>query len=476
MQNEQIPEKTNGFQTWINTSITLKILVIGVLILLLLVPSSMISRLIEERQDLRDEAIKEVSSKWGDEQLVGSPVVSIPYNALITDKDGKQYTETRYAHFLPDKLVVDGVVTPEKRQRGIYVVVLYNSVLNLKLNFDALNFTDLGISKESLMLNKAFLSLGITDMKGIKQNPKASVNGIDVAFNPGIASSDIYTSGVSLPIDLSLAGNQKLAINIGLDLNGSSRLYFLPFGKQTDVKLVSKWADPSFEGSFLPDERKVSPQGFEAAWKVLQFNRNYAQQGLGSYLGEIRMPSNNANNYAYTETSEGNENNKIDASVSAFGVKLMLPIDEYQKTLRSTKYNVMFIVITFLTFFFIEILNRKRLHPIQYLLIGAAICLFYILLLSLSEHIVFDSAYWLSGFLVISLIAGYSWFVLKNLKLTALVAGVLLVLYGFFYALLQLQDYALLMGSVGLLLILATIMYLTRNIDWYNLNKQNEQK
>jgi inner membrane protein len=347
--------------------------------------------------------------------------------------------------------------------------VLYNGVIDVKVRFDALNFGDLGIDKSRLMLDKAFLSMGVTDMKGIKQNPTAMLNGVPASFKPGIATNDIYDSGVHLPLNLVSA--QPLNIDIQLNLNGSSRLYFLPFGKQTDVNVQSTWADPSFEGGFLPDKRTVTPQGFDANWRVLQFNRNYAQQGTGSYLGSTNIPQTITDytaDYAVQVAEMGASDN---AQTSAFGIKFMLPIDEYQKTLRSAKYNAMFIIITFLTFFFIEILNKKRLHPIQYLLIGAAICLFYILLLSISEHLNFNTAYWLAGGIVIILIATYSWFVLQNKGLTALVAGVLLVLYTFFYALLQLQDYALLMGSLGLLLILATIMYLTRHIDWYNLNK-----
>lgn len=146
-------------------------------------------------------------------------------------------------------------------------------------------------------------------------------------------------------------------------------------------------------------------------------------------------------------------------------------VDEYQKTYRSTSYALLFIFITFLTFFFIEVLNRRRVHPIQYVLIGAAIILFYVLLLSISEHLRFDAAYWISCAAVVSLITMYSWFILRNRKLTLLVGGVLLILYVFFYSLLQLQDYALLFGSLGLLLILATIMWLTRNVDWYAFRK-----
>ena len=166
--------------------------------------------------------------------------------------------------------------------------------------------------------------------------------------------------------------------------------------------------------------------------------------------------------------------NSLRFGANAFGVKLLLPIDEYKKTNRSTKYASFFIFITFLTFFFIEVLNRKRLHPIQYLLVGAAIILFYILLLSISEHLTFDWAYMIGCVTILILITGYCWFVFKNRKLTFMVFGLLAILYGFFYSLMQLQDYSLLLGSIGLLIILATIMYMTRSIDWYDLRGDDD--
>jgi len=203
----------------------------------------------------------------------------------------------------------------------------------------------------------------------------------------------------------------------------------------------------------------VSDSGFVANWQVLQLNRNYPQQGVGSFL----QGSGQSDYYG---------NDPLRRSASTFGLKLLLPIDEYQKTLRSAKYAIYFILLTFLTFFFIEILNRKRLHPIQYLLVGAGVVLFYILLLSFSEHLSFNTAYWIACAAILLLITVYSFFMLRNRKLTVMVFGILIILYGFFYSILQLQDYALLMGSLGLLLILAAIMYLTRNVDWYGLRRE----
>jgi len=450
-------EKINN---WARSSVSLKLISIGILILILLIPSSMLSSLIYERQSVRDSAIDEVSSKWGNSQVIGGPVISVPYRTVSTDANGKANYGISYAHFLPDLIDISGTVKPEKRYRGIYVVVLYNTVLKVSGKFSNLDFDNLGIARENFMLDDAVLSIGLSDMKGIRESIDIRMNDTTYSCNPGIVTNDIFSSGISIPLDLT---NQKgFDFAFDMNINGSTHLGFLPFGKETNVSLTSSWGHPSFEGSFLPDERTVNDSGFSATWKVLQLNRNYPQSGLGAFIGNGGLEQ--INNNAEAEYSPA----------SSFGVKLLLPIDEYQKTMRSAKYNLMFIFLTFLAFFFVEVINKKRIHPIQYLLVGFAICLFYVLLLSLSEHINFDRAYLAGSIVVLALIAFYCKSIFKNNFLTALITVILAVLYGFFYSLLQLEDYALLMGSFGLLIILAVIMYLTRNIDWYNINKSEE--
>lgn len=450
-------EKLN---TWARRSITLKLISIGILILILLIPSSMISSLIYERENIRDEAVNEVSSKWGDAQTIGGPVLTIPYYSRETDDKGKVYTTTRYAHFLPDDLNINGTLTPEKRYRGIYVVVLYNSVLQIKGSFSYPNLDPLNIPESDFIFKDAFISIGITDMKGIKENINFKLNDTTYAFNPGIATHEIFMSGASFPVNFQKADNYNFSFT--LNLNGSSNIKFLPFGKETKVTLNSSWQSPSFEGYNLPDDRTVNEKGFTATWKMTQLNRNYPQQGLGAYIGS-NDPNDSGINYS-------------DQNYAAFGVRLLLPIDEYQKTTRSVKYCLMFIIITFLTFFFVEVLNRKRIHAIQYLLVGFGVCLFYVLLLSISEHLKFNNAYLIGCISILTLITFYAWYIFRNAKLTAIFSGMLALLYGFFYSLLQLEDYALLLGSIGLFLILATIMYLTRKIDWYGISSRDEKE
>ena len=432
-------EKINS---WARGSIMLKLLMVGFLMLVLLIPSSMISSLIYERQSLRNEAIKEVSSKWGGTQTVGGPVISVPYESIRLSTDGKTKTSKKgWVHFLPDIINVEGTVSPQERHRGIFVVVLYNTILKVSGVFGNLNAEDLSVPESDINWEKAIFTVGISDMKGIEKAIDLKYGKENLQLGPGTVSRQIYNSGASVPIDVN-TDSVGMEFSFELNLNGSSNLFFTPFGKETKVNLQSEWANPSFTGTFLPDSHDISDAGFTADWSVLELNRNYAQQGVDEYI----------------------------KNASHFGVKLMLPVDEYQKTNRSSKYATFFIFITFLTFFFIEILNKKRLHPIQYLLVGAAVILFYVLLLSISEHLSFNWSYLISCGIILTLITTYCHFILKNRKLTFMMFGVLAILYGFFYSLLQLQDYALLLGSFGLLLILGTVMYLTRNIDWYNEN------
>ncbi len=440
----------------------LKIGAIGVLVLILLIPTSMLESLIREREQTRNEATAEVSSKWGGEQIVGGPVLSVPYVTTVNDDKGTTQSVTAYAHFLPDALQVDGDMRPEKRNRGIFVVMLYNTRLTIRGSFKKPSVAALGVPPEAFQWNKAFLSLGVSDMKGIRNAIQFNINGRVVSAEPGIPSSDILASGVSVPITLD---GDAYQFSCAINLNGSTQLSFLPFGNETTVRLRSPWATPSFTGSFLPDQRNVSAAGFSASWKVLQFNRNFPQQGLGNFL-------NRSTGLGTTEPSIAGRNELVrqepgSMAQTAFGVKLLLPVDEYQKTMRSAKYGILFVMLTFVAFFFVEILDRRRIHPIQYLLVGFSICLFYLLLLSLSEHIAFDWAYLIGGIIILALITFYVRYVFRNLRLTALFSVVLALLYGFFYSLLQLDDYALLLGSFGLLLILGVVMYLTRNVNWY---------
>lgn len=437
------------FNNWLRTSTMLKIFVIGFLTLLLLIPTAMVRELIREREVTRDEAVSEVSGKWGNAQTLAGPVLSVPMRSVTTDEKGKPVVSTYYANFLPDDLTIDGTVQPEQRHRGIYNVMLYNTRLKMKGRFPKSDLAKLNAGSDQPQWDKAFLSVGITDMKGIKEEIRFRVNGAAQTVEPGIPTNEWFPVGVSVPLNASAGSGFNF--DCDLNVNGSTELSFMPLGKETNISLASPWATPSFTGAFLPDARTITDKGFRASWKILQYNRNFPQQGTGAFFMQER---NNP------------DQSKVVPSTN-FGVKLLLPVDEYQKTTRSAKYAVMFIIITFSVFFFVEILNKKRIHPIQYLLVGFAVSLFYLLLLSISEHLTFNWAYLIGVGVVLTLVTFYVRYVFQSIRLTILFSGILALLYGFFYSLLQLEDYSLLLGTLGLVLILGTVMYLTRHVNWY---------
>ncbi len=419
-------------------SLSFKLILIGLLILVMLIPGAMIRELIREREQTRMDVIAEIGSKWGSGQTLKGPVLSIPYYTYI-EQDEKTYREIRFAHFLPEDLIIDVRIDPEIRYRGIYKSVVYRSVLKFKGNFIPPETGKLKIEDENVLFKDAFIQVGIPDMRGIQENLSIKWNQETLEVEPGIPSSDIATSGFYARVPLAEAGGYDFRFDIVL--NGSAYLYFVPVGKITKVRMESGWGHPKFDGAFLPDEREISPQGFTASWKVLHLNRNFPQSWKGDAY--------------YMEDS-------------AFGVNLILPLDQYQKTMRSAKYAIMFIALTFMIFFFVEVLNKKRIHPIQYLLVGLSISIYYVLLLSLGEQIGFNLAYLVSSLAVVGLITAYAGSIFRNSKLTLILGICLVILYAFLFSLIQLKDYALLMGSLGLFVAMALIMYASRNVNWYD--------
>lgn len=415
----------------------IKMLTIGVLILLLLIPSFLVRDLIRERERSQDEVKREISNKWGQAQTVVGPIISIPYEDYINNRRDKVI---KYVHLLPEELKIDGNLDTSKLHRSIYEVISYATDLNISGSFNANELTKNKIPLSRLMFNKATLTLGITDLTGVMNAIRVKWDGSVYDFNPGLDCKDNFYSGVSTPIPFT--ANSKVNFSLKLSLKGSDYLHFIPVGKETSVALSSKCPNPSFEGDFLPTTRDVSNEGFTANWKVLHLNRNFPQ------------------------TYAGNEQN-IDKSW--FGVSLMLDVDHYLKSMRSAKYAILFIAMTFLTFFFIEVINKKRIHPIQYILIGLVLVLFYVLLLSFSEQIGFGPAYVVSSLAVVILITIYTRSALQSFMNSVIMFTVLTVLYAFIYIIIQLAEYSLLFGSIGLFVFLASVMLASRKVDWYNL-------
>jgi len=422
-------------------SISARLIIIGLLVLILLIPSFMIQSLISERQSRRDAAVAEVNEKWGQTQTITGPILSIPFTTYIILDEGKTSSKIMYAHVLPDKLNISGTILPEIRNRGIYDVVLYNSQLLIEGSIIIPALDDLKINPDEVIWKDAFISVGITDMKGIKELVTFEIDSNDYLANSGIETNNVVESGVSKIID-GIKAKREFTFSFKLDINGSGGLKFTPTGKETNVSISSNWINPSFMGRFLPNEHDITAEGFSANWQVLHLNRNFPQKWIGSRY--------KVENYS-------------------FGVDLIVPVNEYQKNMRTVKYAFMFIGLTFLSFFMIELLNKKVMHPIQYLLIGFSLLVFYALLLSISEHILFKYAYLISCLATILLISTYTISVLRSKLQTGIIFTILVLLYIYLYILIQLQDFALLVGATGLFVILSLVMYLTRKIDWFSM-------
>lgn len=420
---------------------SLKGVIIFLLMLILLIPTAMIEGIIRERQSRQHEAVGEVAGKWGLTQTITGPVLVIPYERIVRNSAGQELNrELAYAYLLPDDLRVTGEVFPEKRYRGIFEVVVYNSKLTLDGMFPKPVLDNIIPAGSVILWQKAIVQLGIPDLRGLKEQVTLSWdNQAASVFEPGLSVSGVAASGihVALPLD---AATDTHRFHIDIALQGSGSLFFTPVGKVTEVNIRSAWSDPSFTGAFLPDQKNISPAGFDAQWKVLNLNRNYPQAWGGD--------------------------TQVDFSTSTFGVDFLLPVDNYQKSIRSVKYAILFIGLTFLVVFFVEMRHTRRVHPFQYALIGLALVIFYTLLVSISEHVSFNGAYAISAAMTIGLTGWYARALFDSRKMALLVGGTLTLLYGFLFTVLQLQDYALLIGSLGLFAILATVMYFSRKIDW----------
>ncbi len=444
METNYNPPKVSLLQRY---GYAIKAIIIGVLTLVLMIPTALIMGLISEREQVQDQATAEVSSKWANAQTITGPVLVVPYTAINVQNNKEMIG---YACFLPDKLSIKGNLQPETRKRGIYEVAVYNSHLEVKGSFAAPDLTALNIPASSFHWKDAFLTLGVSDMRGIGYQT-AQWNGQDFVFNPGTPPGGLLESGIQAKVPLAV-GSDTASVNTALGnftllltVRGSGKMYFSPVGKTTKVDLQANWPSPSFDGAFLPESRTVKDSGFSASWQVLHLNRNFPQSWILGSQYKIH-----------------------DAD---FGVNLFLPVDGYLKSMRAIKYAILIIGLTFLLFYFIELLQHYPVHPLQYILIGIALCIFYTLLIALAEQLSFNVAYAIAASLTLGLVTVYARSVFRKASTALAVGGTLLTLYGFIYVIIQSEDQALLMGSLGLFIILAIVMYFSRKIKWDALGK-----
>ena len=431
-------------------ALSVKIILIGVLILILLIPLAMIRGLISERSKTASEATTEVQNKWSSSQLVTGPFISIPcyenYEETYYENGATKIRVKKvknYIHILPELLDITGNVETEELSRGLYDIVVYKTPLVLKGKFIIPEHFETTILPEDIALQHATLNLGISDLRGISEQITVDWGKETLQFNPGLPSDFILSSGVSsvLPQHQKLQAGDSIEFSIQLQLKGSESIQFSPFGKTTQIHLTSNCTTPSFTGAFLPENREITNSGFTADWKVLNLNRNYPQ--------------------VFTSNQYHNEE-----ELSSFGVNLLLPVQQYQQSMRSVKYASLIIILTFVISFFVEVMQKKNIHPFQYLLIGLGLCLFYTLLIAISEHLGFNLAYLISAIMTIILLTLYMRGILKIRKTAFTIGGLLALLYLYIFVLIQMETYALLAGSLGLFIILAVIMYYSQKINW----------
>lgn len=454
------------FGSFIRNSASLKMMSIALLTLILLIPMSMISSTMSERENRKTTVVTETNHNWGDAQKITGPFFTVPFKVFLKDEKNNQTKYSiRYVHILPEELNISGAIDPQMRYRSIYQTVVYGARLDIKGSFTIPSLKHLDIDPSNILWDEAVFSIGISDMRGIQKNIMVTFNDKNYQAGPGLKTQDIGKSGAQAIIPLSV-DKKAQTFSLQLSLNGSEKLYFVPLGKTNHVEIKSSWATPSFKGSFLPTMREVTDKGFSAQWNVLHLNRSYPQTWIGDDY-KIGSPISNDRTNPYAAQQESSD--------ASFGVQLLIPADIYQKSTRVMKYALMFIVFTFSAFFFSEVISKRRVHSIQYILIGLAILLFYVLLLAISEHLNFDVAYIVSAFSITALISGYSKSITKSNSFTGIVCGILVILYGYLYIVLQLEDYALIMGSVGLFGVLASVMYITRKIDWYSTGEADNE-
>lgn len=438
---QQNQQQENNLSFWQKQKILIKGLLIGFLVLMLLIPTFFISSLVQERANRSNDVKREIAAQWGAEQEISGPVIAIPYWEYIKNDKNKVSKVKSHAFFLPNKLNIHGQLSPEIKHRSIFEMVVYNSSLNINGNFNSLDYSKLKIPQEDLILSEAQILFGLSDFQGINEEIQMTWKDQKIILNAGMPANKLIDKGLSAPINLSLNDlTSTTPFDMKLKLRGSEGLFFLPFGKTTKVSLKANWPNPSFEGS--SPNSVLSDSSFDADWTMLSINREYPQQWR--------------------------EFDSYNVSSSSFGVNLLQPVNHYSKNERSVKYGILIILLTFVVYFFIEILQKKNAHAIQYVLVGFALCIFYTLLLSFSELVGFNWAYLISAGATVALLGTYTTSVFQSAKSGLIFSAFLSGLYVFIFSLIQLQDRALLFGSIGLFIILAIVMFVSRKINWHN--------
>lgn len=436
-----------------------KILIIFVLALLLIIPLSMIRGTVHERQKLHNGVIEGMAQSSTGAQSVAGPILVVPYKKKIRDVAidnlGKKTVTERYEtgsfEFLPETLTVGGKIATQQRTRGIYKALIYDADLNLSGYFDVPANYGITDDPADYELSPAYMTIGISDIRGIKM---LAVNFADEirTFKPG-TNTTLLSAGVHTDLGrLDVAAARRFSYSIGAALQGMRSIAFAPLGKHTRVEMASSWPHPSFTGRYLPERREIGDAGFKAVWQTSHFATNMQQ--LIAHCATADCPALREN---------------------TLGVNFIEPVDIYLKAERSLKYGFLFIALTFIAFFLFEVLKELRIHPIQYGLVGVALALFYLLLISLSEHLDFALSYAIAAVACVALLGFYVRYILASRARAFSFSALLSVLYGLLYVLLQSEDYSLLVGALLLFVLLGLVMTLTRKVDWYRLGSDSSR-
>lgn len=440
-----------------NRALFLRCGAIFIVIVLLVIPLIRIGGLIGERQAARDAVVQDIARSAAGPQVLTGPLLVVPYTRTVqeTQLDASRLPVTvsrevtGELRLLPALVDLNGKLATEERQRGIYRVRVFDATARLTGRFDVPAHYGVSVDLASYKFGQPRLVIGISDIRGIGNALSLQANGARIAFVPGTGLR-MLGAGVQAPLQLANAeAQQPLQFQVDLSLLGTSDFQFTPVGRETHVMLASDWPHPSFVGQFLPREREISSAGFSADWRTSFFATNLEEALL-------RCPSQ----------AEPTAADCADFAGRHFGVSFVDPVDQYLKSERAVKYGFLFILLTFAGFFLLEVLRRFSVHPIQYGLVGLALALFFLLLLSFSEHIGFAAAYLVSAVACVGLITYYVTHVLGSRTHGLGFGAALATLYALLYAILGSEDYALLTGSVLVFAVLALVMVLTRRVNW----------
>ncbi|MCH8620291.1 cell envelope integrity protein CreD [Undibacterium sp. TS12] len=460
-------------------SLFFKIFLIGLLAIFIYVPLTMIQSTIWERMRYRDEAVRSITADSVSEQMIVGPVLVIPYTETweedsvdaTTQKVMHRQMSASKEHFVyPNEMQVVGKVSTDQRYRGIHQVLVYTGEHTISGDFNLPVLASL-VSKDKTksavsLTETPYITMGLSDTRGLQNFPKLKWNEQVFEFRQGSQLS-AFTHGIHANIDgLQLTAASTVKFKLDLLLDGIEKLSFVPIAKNNQVTLSSSWPHPQYGGRFLPSPkgRVRNESGFSANWNISALSSNAQQQfnSLESAGHAVRMTS---------ASSSTEDAGAVPTSIDTFNVSFIEPVNIYSQADRAVKYGLMFVALTFAAFFLFEVLKQLPIHPIQYLLVGLAMAIFFLLLVSLSEKISFVLAYLSASVACIVLIGFYLSHVLRDWKRGFGFGGALTVLYGILFGLLQSESNALVMGSILLFAVLSAIMVVTRKVDWYQLGK-----